>query len=319
MGPLEGEPGFEEAPPGSPVYNPSDAVTVVLGDDEVPLAPVDDVLDATLDPPDLLPPPDPIESGDYDDTGYDDTGYDDTGYDDWGYDDTGYDDSGTTTPATTTGAAAEATATPNTPNSTAGTTGSKSCCSPSSDPSSARSRRCTDLVLAAQQCGAHDGCMTTVRVAAVQAAPVFLDRDATVDKAGELIDKAAGEGAELVVLPESFVPTYPDWVWRTRPWDTQASALWERLVDQAVVVGSAATDALARPPAATRSTCRSASPSARSTAPASTTPRCCSAPTGHCCTATASSCPPVASGSCGARVTGRRCTRSTRAWAASAR
>ena len=87
--------------------------------------------------------------------------------------------------------------------------------------------------------------MTTVRVAAVQAAPVFLDRDATVDKAGELIDKAAGEGADLVVLPESFVPTYPDWVWRTRPWDTHASALWERLVDQAVVVGSAATDALA--------------------------------------------------------------------------
>ena len=92
MGPLEGEPGFEEPPPGSPVYNPSDAATVILGDGEVPLAPVDDVLDATLDPPDLLPPPDPIEGGDYDDTGYDDPGLD-TGYDDWG-DDTGYDDSG---------------------------------------------------------------------------------------------------------------------------------------------------------------------------------------------------------------------------------
>jgi len=87
--------------------------------------------------------------------------------------------------------------------------------------------------------------MTTVRVAAVQAAPVFLDREATIDKACSLIDKAGGESAQLVVLPESFVPTYPDWVWRTRPWDSHATALWERLVDQAVVVDSPATDAVA--------------------------------------------------------------------------
>lgn len=87
--------------------------------------------------------------------------------------------------------------------------------------------------------------MTIVRVAAVQAAPVFLDRDATVDKACALIAEAAAGGAELVVLPESFVPTYPDWVWRTRPWDRHATALWTRLVEQAVVVGDAATEALA--------------------------------------------------------------------------
>lgn len=87
--------------------------------------------------------------------------------------------------------------------------------------------------------------MSSVRVAAVQATPVFLDRDATVDKACSLIDKAAGDGAELVVLPESFVPTYPDWVWRTRPWDEHATALWSRLVEESVVVGGPATDALA--------------------------------------------------------------------------
>jgi nitrilase len=87
--------------------------------------------------------------------------------------------------------------------------------------------------------------MSTVRVAAVQAAPVFLDRDATIDKASSLIDRAGQGGADLVVLPESFVPTYPDWVWRTRPWDVHATALWSRLVDEAVVVGSAATDAIA--------------------------------------------------------------------------
>src|SRR5688572_17731900 len=87
--------------------------------------------------------------------------------------------------------------------------------------------------------------MSTVRVAAVQDAPVFLDREATVAKASSLIDRAANDGAELVVLPESFVPTYPDWVWRTRPWDQHATALWERLVEQAIVVGSPASDAIA--------------------------------------------------------------------------
>jgi nitrilase len=86
--------------------------------------------------------------------------------------------------------------------------------------------------------------MDTVRVAAVQAAPVFLQREATVDKAVGLTEKAGGEGAGLVVFPEAFVPTYPDWVWRTRPWDDHASALYARLLDQAVVVPSPATEAL---------------------------------------------------------------------------
>ena len=52
-----------------------------------------------------------------------------------------------------------------------------------------------------------------LRIAAVQATPVFLDRDATIDKACALIAQAAASGAQLVVFPESFVPGYPDWVW----------------------------------------------------------------------------------------------------------
>ena len=86
--------------------------------------------------------------------------------------------------------------------------------------------------------------MDPVKVAAVQAAPVFLDRDATVDKVIELAEKAAGDGAGLVVFPETFVPGYPDWVWRTRPWDHHSAALYARLLEQAVVVPSPATDAL---------------------------------------------------------------------------
>ena len=40
----------------------------------------------------------------------------------------------------------------------------------------------------------------------MQHAPVFLDRDATVEKACRLIDEAARGGAKLVVFPETFIP-----------------------------------------------------------------------------------------------------------------
>ena len=53
----------------------------------------------------------------------------------------------------------------------------------------------------------------TVRVAAVQATPVMLDRDATVEKAVGLIAEASSRGAQLIVLPETFVPIYPGNAW----------------------------------------------------------------------------------------------------------
>src|ERR1700692_2994184 len=51
------------------------------------------------------------------------------------------------------------------------------------------------------------------KVAVVQAAPVWLDLDATVDKTIALIEQAAAQGAKLIAFPETFIPGYP---WQIR-------------------------------------------------------------------------------------------------------
>ena len=50
-------------------------------------------------------------------------------------------------------------------------------------------------------------------VACVQAQPVVLDREATIDKLAVLTAEAAAAAAELVVFPETFVPAYPSSIW----------------------------------------------------------------------------------------------------------
>jgi predicted amidohydrolase len=86
----------------------------------------------------------------------------------------------------------------------------------------------------------------TVRVAAIQATPVVLDAEATVEKACELLGEAAADGARLAVLPETFVPVYPGNGWAHDAasfagWDE----LWERLWQNSVAVPGPITDRLA--------------------------------------------------------------------------
>jgi nitrilase len=84
------------------------------------------------------------------------------------------------------------------------------------------------------------------RVAAVQAAPVFMDREATIDKACALVAEAGANGARLVVFPEGFVPTYPFWIWFVAAGRTAVlRELYAELLENAVAVPSAATARLA--------------------------------------------------------------------------
>jgi aliphatic nitrilase len=70
------------------------------------------------------------------------------------------------------------------------------------------------------------------KAAAVQASPVFLDTDATVNKVCALIKEAAENGATLVAFPEVFVSAYPYWSWVMNP--VQASPWFEKLCRSAI-------------------------------------------------------------------------------------
>ena len=88
--------------------------------------------------------------------------------------------------------------------------------------------------------------LSTVRVAAIQATPVILDAEATVEKAIRLFGEAAEAGAQLVVLPETFVSLYP-----SNSWAREAAGfggvddLWEQMWLSSVDVPGPLVDELA--------------------------------------------------------------------------
>lgn len=72
------------------------------------------------------------------------------------------------------------------------------------------------------------------KAAAVQASPLFLDTDATVDKVCRLLKEAAENGAKLVAFPEVFVAGYPYWNWIMNP--VEGSPWFEKLCKSAIEI-----------------------------------------------------------------------------------
>src|ERR1051325_2101875 len=91
--------------------------------------------------------------------------------------------------------------------------------------------------------------MQLVTVAAVQAAPIYLNLERSLAKALNLITEAAMKQAQVVVFPESWLPGYPAWLdycrdvalWGHKP----MKQVYARLAENSVVVPSATTEALA--------------------------------------------------------------------------
>src|SRR5262245_3397881 len=86
--------------------------------------------------------------------------------------------------------------------------------------------------------------MSVIRAAAAQVAPVFHDRDATVEKACAVIGEAGRGGARLVAFPESYVPGYPYWAMLLAP--VEVNAFLQKLHAEAVEIPSPATERLCR-------------------------------------------------------------------------
>jgi nitrilase len=85
------------------------------------------------------------------------------------------------------------------------------------------------------------------KVAAAQAAPIFLNREKTVQKACELIVDAGRKGAKLVVFPEVFIPGYPDWVWVVpNSHGVVLNELYAELVQNALTIPDESTKKLCR-------------------------------------------------------------------------
>src|SRR5574339_1065365 len=82
------------------------------------------------------------------------------------------------------------------------------------------------------------------KVAAVQASPMFLDLDASIDKAVGLIAEASKNGARLIAFPETWLPGYPWFIWLDSP--AWAMQFIQRYHDNSLVYGSPQAERIAQ-------------------------------------------------------------------------
>jgi len=85
---------------------------------------------------------------------------------------------------------------------------------------------------------------TTARLAAVQAAPEWLDRKASVEKACRLIAEAGANGADIVGFPENFIPGHPVWYYFYPATSSKSMGFATRLFQNSVEIPSQDAEAL---------------------------------------------------------------------------
>ncbi len=83
-----------------------------------------------------------------------------------------------------------------------------------------------------------------VKVAAVQAASVFLDREGSTGKACRLIREAGKRGARVIAFPEGFIPAHPVWYHHHAATGAVANELAAALFKNSVQIPGAEIDAL---------------------------------------------------------------------------
>lgn len=88
---------------------------------------------------------------------------------------------------------------------------------------------------------------TRISVGLAQISPVWLNRDATIDKVVNWIEKSAREDCSLVVFGEALIPGYPFWVERTEGAKFESElqkSLYAHYVGQAVAIENGDLDAI---------------------------------------------------------------------------
>ena len=83
-----------------------------------------------------------------------------------------------------------------------------------------------------------------MKVAAVQAASVFLDREGSTEKACRLIREAGKNGARVIGFPEGFIPAHPVWYHHHAATGAVANRLAVELFKNSVEIPGPETEAL---------------------------------------------------------------------------
>jgi nitrilase len=87
---------------------------------------------------------------------------------------------------------------------------------------------------------------TIVKAAAVQISPVLYSREGTIEKIVKKIHELGKQGVQFATFPETVVPYYPYFAFIQTPYQIITGGGNLKLLEQAVTVPSAATDAIGK-------------------------------------------------------------------------